>query len=64
MPDKKDIRHGNVVSKGNGLSGGVVVHDHEKVTNQGLLVRIFLERRARGVEERFHRTLISAYGPR
>ncbi|OJD10037.1 hypothetical protein AJ78_08786 [Emergomyces pasteurianus Ep9510] len=43
VPDKKDIRLGDVViSKGDGRSGGVVVHDRGKVTPMGFESRPYL----------------------
>ena len=43
VPDKKDIRLGDVViSKGDGFSGGIVAHHHRKVTTQGFQSRPFL----------------------
>ena len=43
VPDKKDVRLGDVViSKGDGLSGGVVTYDHGKVTPRGFESRPYL----------------------
>jgi nucleoside phosphorylase len=43
VPDRKDVRLGDVVvSKGDGLSGGVVVHDRGKVIPGGFEPRPFL----------------------
>jgi nucleoside phosphorylase len=43
VPDREDVRLGDVVvSKGDGLSGGVVVHDRGKVTPGGFESRPFL----------------------
>ncbi|KIM96568.1 hypothetical protein OIDMADRAFT_132294, partial [Oidiodendron maius Zn] len=43
VPDKKDVRLGDVIiSKGDGVSGGVVAHDRGKVTETGFQTRPFL----------------------
>ena len=43
VPDKKDVRLGDVIiSKGDGVSGGVVTHDRGKVTETGFQTRPFL----------------------
>ncbi|KAH8696486.1 pfs domain-containing protein [Talaromyces proteolyticus] len=43
VPEKEDIRLGDVViSKRDGFSGGVVAHDHGKVTSEGLQSTPFL----------------------
>jgi hypothetical protein len=43
VPEKKDIRLGDVViSQGDGRSGGVVAHDRGKVTLLGFESRPFL----------------------
>ena len=43
VPDRKDVRLGDVVvSKGDGLSGGVIVHDRGKVISGGFESRPFL----------------------